>query len=92
MACHNSSKKSIRKTLRLNFINKMRVSKIRSFVKKVEDSINLNTKSSDVLSSFSKAQKELMKGASKKVIHPNTVSRKISRLNKKVKSVLGEVK
>jgi small subunit ribosomal protein S20 len=92
MACHDSSKKSIRKTLRLSVVNKMRVSRIRSFVKKVEDSINSNIKDSDILSVFSKAQKELMKGASKKVLHPNAVSRKISRLNKKMKLIIGEVK
>jgi small subunit ribosomal protein S20 len=92
MASHESSKKSIRKTMRQRAVNVSRVSRIRTFVKKVEKAISSRLDSAAVASAFSEAQKEIMKGASKNVMHKNTASRTISRLNKRVKSALGEVK
>jgi ribosomal protein S20 len=43
-----------------------------------------------ILEVFSNAQKEIMKGAAKNIMHKNTASRKISKLHKKVKIAIGE--
>jgi small subunit ribosomal protein S20 len=92
MASHESSKKSIRKTIRQRAVNVGRISRIHTFIKKVEKAISSKLDSAAVVSAFSTAQKEIMKGASKNVIHKNTASRTISRLSKKIKSALGEGK
>jgi small subunit ribosomal protein S20 len=92
MASHESSKKSIRKTVRQRSVNVSRLSRIRTFTKKVEGAIASKLDRSDVMSAFSGAQKEIMKGASKNIMHKNTASRMISRLSKKVKFAIGEEK
>ncbi|MDR2074691.1 MAG: 30S ribosomal protein S20 [Holosporales bacterium] len=92
MASHESSKKSIRKTVRQRAVNVCRIGRIRTFIKKVEKAISSKLDSAAIVSAFSIAQKEIMKGASKHIMHKNTASRIISRLSKKVKSALGEVK
>ncbi len=88
MASHKSTKKSIRKTLRQRVVNVSRMSRIRTFVKKVELAISQKLEKENILAAFSDAQKELMRGVSKRVLHKNTVARKISRLSKKVKAAI----
>ena len=84
MASHESAKKSIRKTQKQRAVNISRISRIRTFVKKVEcliaekDMENLDQ-------AFSMAQSELMKGVSKGVLHKGNASRKISRIAWKIK-------
>lgn len=90
MASHQSAKKSIRKTIRQRIININRLSRIRTFIKKVEETISSDADKTVVLSVFSDAQKEIMRGASKHVMHRNTASRIISRLARKVKAAIGE--
>ncbi|MDR0553125.1 MAG: 30S ribosomal protein S20 [Holosporales bacterium] len=91
MACHKSSKKSIRKTIRQTEVNTSRLSRIKTFIKKVEQAILGHRENGQILDAFSKAQKEIMKGAAKNIMHKNTASRKISRLHKKVKIATGGV-
>ena len=90
MASHKSTKKSIRKAARQRAVNVNRISRIRTFVKKVETSISSGAEKNVILAAFSDAQKELMRGVTKNVLHKNAVSRKISRLSKKVKSAISE--
>jgi small subunit ribosomal protein S20 len=92
MASHESSKKSIRKTVRQRSVNVNRISRVRTFIKKVEMAVASKLDKADVLSAFSRAQKEIMKGASKNIMHKNAASRTISRLNKKIKFAVGEEK
>lgn len=92
MASHKSSKKSIRKTARQRVVNINRLSRVRTFIKKVEGAIASGLDKVGILGVFSDAQKEIMRGASKHVIHKNTASRTISRLAKKVKIAVGEQK
>lgn len=90
MASHKSTKKSIRKTERQHTVNQNRLSRIRTFVKKLEQAIADKVSKESILKAFSEMQKEIMRGVSKRVIHKNTAARKISRMCTKVKVALGE--
>lgn len=86
MANHKSAKKSIRQTARRTEVNKNRVSRIRTFIRKVEESVAAGVPA-DAQVALRLAEKEIMRGVTKGVIHHNTASRKVSRLAKKVKGV-----
>lgn len=86
MANHNSTKKSIRKNEKRTLINKSRVSRIRTFLKKVEKAITSGS-IEDAKTTFRDAQSELMKGVSKGVVKLNSASRKVSRLSSKIKKM-----
>ena len=86
MANHKSSKKRIIRNANRAVINGARISRIRTFVKKVEMAIA----SGDVdaaRAALRAAQPELQRGVTRGVLHKNTVSRKISRLNARVKAL-----
>ena len=86
MANHKSSKKRIIRNANRAVINGARMSRIRTFVKKVEMAIA----SGDVdaaRAALREAQPELQRGVTRGVLHKNTVSRKISRLNARVKAL-----
>jgi ribosomal protein S20 len=86
MANHKSAEKRIRQTARRTEINRNRVSRIRTFVKKVESAIQSGNKA-EAAEAFKAAQPEMMRGASKGVLHKNTVSRKLSRLSARIKAL-----
>ncbi|HEY0837301.1 MAG TPA: 30S ribosomal protein S20 [Azospirillum sp.] len=86
MANHKSAEKRIRQTERRTEVNRARVSRIRTFVKKVEVAIDSGNKA-EAQEAFKAAQPELMRGATKGVLHANTVSRKLSRLSARIKSL-----
>jgi len=86
MANHKSAVKSIRKTARRTEINKNRVSRVRTYIRKVEEAIAEGVKESAHVA-LRNAEKEIMRGVNKGVIHQNTASRKVSRLFKKVKAL-----
>ncbi|MDO4975612.1 MAG: 30S ribosomal protein S20 [Alphaproteobacteria bacterium] len=90
MASHESAKKSIRKTERQHIVNQNRLSRIRTFIKKLEQAITSNASKESILSAFSEMQKEIMRGVNKRVIHKNAAARKISRMSHKVKVAIGE--
>ena len=79
MAHHKSAKKRIRRNARREEINGARVSRIRTFVKKVELAITGGEKAT-AESALRAAQPELHRGVTKGVLHRNTVARKISRI------------
>jgi len=83
MANTPQAKKRIRRNDRRADINGARVSRIRTFVKKVESALASGNKD-DAKSALAAAQPELQRGVSKGVLHKNTVARKISRLTKRV--------
>lgn len=86
MANHKSAKKCARKAIKRNIINRARISRIRTFVKKAEQSIlSANFDQQETLKNVISAEKELMRGVSKGVLHKNTAARKISRIVKKFK-------
>lgn len=88
MANHSSAKKAIRKTQRNAVINKNRMSRIRTFVKKVIAAVASGS-SNEAKDALVVAQSELMRGVSSKLIKKNTASRKVSRLSKMVKNISG---
>ncbi|AUH33405.1 30S ribosomal protein S20 [Paracoccus tegillarcae] len=86
MANTIQSKKRARQAEHRTAINKARRSRIRTFLRKVEEAIaggNVET-ARDALKA---AQPELMRGVTKGVYHKNTASRKISRLSSRVKAM-----
>ncbi len=86
MADHKSSKKRIIRNNKRNEINTNRISRIRTFIKKVENLIGGESKDK-AQEAFKIAMPELQKGVSKGLIHKNTAARKLSRLSKKIKNL-----
>ena len=86
MANHKSSKKRILRNNKRNVINSNRISRIRTYIKKVETEINSENKD-NANEAFKLAMPEIQRGVSKGLIHKNTASRKLSRLSNKIKSI-----
>ena len=86
MANHKSAKKRIRRNANRAEINKSRISRIRTFLKRVETAIASGDNGA-AQTALKEVQPELMRGVSKGVLHENTASRKMSRLSAKVKTV-----
>lgn len=86
MAHHKSAKKRIRQTVRRTEVNRARVSRIRTFVKKVEMAIESGNKD-EARAALQAAEPEMMRGAGKGVLHANTASRKVSRLSARIKAL-----
>ena len=87
MANTPQAEKRIRRNDRRAAINKARVSRIRTFVKKVESSLAAGDAAA-AAEALKAAQPEMMRGVAKGVLHKNTVSRKISRLAARVKGLV----
>jgi small subunit ribosomal protein S20 len=83
MANSAQAKKRVRQTERRSTANRERLSRIRTFVKKVETAIAAGDKDAAQLA-LKDAQPELMRGAKVGVLHKNTASRKVSRLARRV--------
>ncbi len=86
MAQHKSAKKRIRRNERRREINRARVSRMRTFVRKTELAI-AGGKKAAAEAAFREMQPELHRAATKGVIHRNTVARKLSRLASRIKAL-----
>lgn len=86
MAHHQSAKKRIRSNARRAEINTSRISRIRTYLKRVETAISSGDKSA-AQSELKLAQPELHRGATRGVLHHNTVARKLSRLSARIKAM-----
>ena len=86
MANTPQSKKRARQNERKLEVNKARRSRIRTFLKKVEEAITSGDKSA-ANTALKSAQPELMRGVTKGVYKKNTAARKMSRLSARVKSL-----
>lgn len=86
MANHRSAEKRIRQTVERTARNRTRVSRIRTFVKKVETAIGEGNKEA-ASAAFAAAAPELQRGVGKGVLHRNTVARKLSRLSARIKAL-----
>ncbi len=86
MANTKSAKKMVRKIATRTEVNKSRRSRMRTFVRKLEEAI-ASGKKTDAEAAFKLAQPEIMRAASKGILHKNTSSRKISRLAARVKAM-----
>lgn len=87
MAHHKSAKKRIRQTERRTAVNRSRVSRIRTFIKKVETAI-ASGNAEQAQAALKSAQPEIMRGVSKGVLAQGTASRKVSRLAARVKALV----
>ena len=86
MANTPQSKKRARQSERRNDINKARRSRIRTFIRKVEEAI-ASGDASVAKTALEAAQPEMARGITKGVLHKNTVARKMSRLSARVKAL-----
>lgn len=86
MANTPSAKKATRKIASRTAINKNRRSRVRSFVRKVEEALAAGDKEA-AEAAFIAAQPELARAASRGVLHRNTASRKVSRLAQRLKAL-----
>ena len=86
MANTKSAKKATRVAARRTIMNKNRVSRMRTSVRKVEEAIAAGDQTA-AAAALQAAQPELMRGAQKGVIHKNAASRKVSRLSSRVKAM-----
>lgn len=84
MANTPSARKRIRQTERRTLVNKARRSRIRTFLRKVEEAI-AGGDPAVAAAALRDAQPEIMRGVTKGVLHKNTASRKVSRLAQRVK-------
>ncbi len=86
MANTPSAKKAARKIARQTATNKARRSRVRTYLRKVEEAIASGDQAAanDALKA---AQPEIMRAATKGVLHANTAARKVSRLNARVKAL-----
>jgi small subunit ribosomal protein S20 len=79
MPHHKSAEKRLRQTETRTAVNRARMSRVRTFVKKVETAIATGDKTA-AQSAFQEAQPELHRATTKGAMHRNTVARKLSRL------------
>lgn len=86
MANTSSAKKATRKIARRTDVNKARRSRVRTFVRKVDEAIVAGDQSA-AATALKNAQPELARAVSCGVMHKNTVARKVSRLAKRVKAM-----
>ena len=86
MATHKSAEKRIRQIEKRTAINRSRISRVRTFVKKVETAIASGDKAAAQLA-LQLAQPELHRAITKGVIHRNTAARKLSRLAHRVNAL-----
>ena len=86
MANTRSAKKMGRKIAARTDVNKARRSRVRTFVRKVEEAIASGDKPA-AQEAFKVAQPEIMRSVTKGVTHKNTASRKVSRLSARIKAM-----
>ena len=86
MANSPQSKKRARQNEKRFAINKMRRSRIRTYLRRVEEAI-ASGDSAAAKTALQEAQPEIMRGVTKGVFHKNTAARKMSRLSSRVKAL-----
>ncbi|MBE9477349.1 MAG: 30S ribosomal protein S20 [Proteobacteria bacterium] len=86
MANSPQAKKRARQAERRTVVNKTRRTRIRTFLRKVEEAIAGGDKAV-AAAALKSAQPEIMRGVTKGIMHKNTASRKVSRLSARVKSL-----
>ncbi len=86
MANSPQAKKRARQAERRTEVNTNRRSRIRTFLRKVEEAIAGGDKTV-AAAALKEAQPEIMRGVTKGIMHKNTASRKVSRLSARVKSL-----
>jgi len=88
MANYASAKKRIRQIERRTIVNRARIGRIRTYVRRVELAIAEGNKV-NAAEAFKAAQPEMMRGTTKGLAHRNTVARRLSRLSARIKAMEG---
>jgi small subunit ribosomal protein S20 len=83
MANTTSAKKAARKIARRTVVNKVRRSRLRNYVGKVEDAIATGDRAQAV-AALNAAEPIIMRAAQQGIVHKNSASRKVSRLTHRV--------
>jgi len=86
MANTPSAKKRVRQIARRTVVNKARLSRIRTFTKKVETAL-ASGDATAAREALQRAEPEIARGVTKGVLHKNTAARKVSRLARRVKKI-----
>ena len=86
MANTSSAKKATRKIAARSTVNKSRVTRVRTYLRKVEEALAAGDREK-AGAALKAAEPEIMRAVTKGVIHKNAASRKVSRLAARVKSV-----
>lgn len=86
MANIKSAQKRVRRIERQTAVNKNRRTRIRTFLRNVEEAIKIGKKK-DAETAFKAMQPEFMRGVTKGLFHRNTVARKLSRLSSRIKAL-----
>jgi small subunit ribosomal protein S20 len=86
MANTSSAKKATRKIAARTAVNKSRKSRVRTFLRKVEEAITAGDQTL-ANAALKEAQPELIRAAQKGIFHANLASRKVSRLNNRIKAL-----
>ena len=86
MANTTSAKKATRKIAARTEVNKSRRSRMRTFIRKVEEAIAAGDQKVAV-EALKAAQPEIARAAQKGIVHANVAARKVSRLNHRIKGI-----
>jgi small subunit ribosomal protein S20 len=86
MAHHRSAKKRIRQTAKRTTINRARSSRVRTFIKRVEEAV-ASGDAAAARSALQVAEPEIRRAVTRHILKLNTASRRISRLSKRVNSL-----
>jgi small subunit ribosomal protein S20 len=86
MANTVSAKKMTRKIAKRTAINRSRRSRMRTFIRKVEEAIASGNQN-EAVTALRAAEPELMRAAQKGIVHKNAASRKVSRLSARIKTL-----
>jgi small subunit ribosomal protein S20 len=88
MANTTSAKKATRKIEKRTAVNKARRSRMRTFIRKVEEAI-AGGDHKVAVEALKAAEPEIARAAGKGIVHANLAARKVSRLNHRVKALAG---
>ena len=86
MAHHKSAQIRIRRNARRAVVNGNRISRVRTYVKKVEAAIAAGKKD-EAMAALKAAQPVVQRGVTKGVVKAGTASRKLSRLSARIKAL-----
>lgn len=86
MANTPSAKKAARKIARRMEVNRSRRSRMRTFVRKVEEAIASGNHQA-AAAALSEAEPIIVRAAQNGIIHKNTAARKVSRLSHRVRAL-----
>jgi small subunit ribosomal protein S20 len=86
MANTPSAKKAARKIARRTEVNKTARTRMRTYIRKVEEAIATGDKEA-ARTALKVAQPQIMKAATKGIVHQNAASRKVSRLSHRVEAL-----